>query len=78
MTVNRVQAQKHVAKPYSQSYTCLPASSQSCFVDPALCWLCQDHPLVDDVKVTLDYDLDAPLAAPVSRTNSCIKHLAHN
>jgi hypothetical protein len=27
----------------------------------------QDHPLVDDVKVTLDYDMDAPLAAPVRR-----------
>eukprot|EP00882_Tetradesmus_deserticola_P034633 GHRQ01039816.1.p2 GENE.GHRQ01039816.1~~GHRQ01039816.1.p2 ORF type:complete len:121 (+),score=59.15 GHRQ01039816.1:802-1164(+) len=26
--------------------------------------LYQDHPLVDDVKVTLDYDMDAPLAAP--------------
>lgn len=24
----------------------------------------QDHPVVDDVKVTLDYDLAAPLAAP--------------
>ena len=24
----------------------------------------QDHPLVDDVRLTLDYDLDAPLSAP--------------
>jgi hypothetical protein len=24
----------------------------------------QDHPLLDDVRVTLDYDLSAPLAAP--------------
>lgn len=28
----------------------------------------QDQPVVDEVKVTLDYDLDAPLAAPVSIT----------
>lgn len=42
------------------SHCCLP----SCSVSAAAAEL-QDHPLVDDVKVTLDYDMDAPLAAPV-------------
>lgn len=32
---------------------------------PSLCrHTHQDHPLVDDVRLTLDYDLDAPLASP--------------
>lgn len=43
----------------------------------SVCCLFQDHPVVDDVKVTLDYDLDAPLAAPVS-DNCCSGLYASN
>jgi hypothetical protein len=41
----------------------LPAGNCGSTAHP-LCVIAQDHPIVDDVKVTLDYDLTAPLAAP--------------
>ncbi|KIZ02133.1 hypothetical protein MNEG_5821 [Monoraphidium neglectum] len=40
----------------------LPAAALVTYAPPGSFY--QDHPIVDDVKVTLDYDLTAPLAAP--------------